>query len=86
MRSVPGAGRRLLLALLAVIAGVSGGSGQGRRLPFEKQGAFIAPDGGLSLSRRHQDVHAIPSSTAFDVLSYRLDLSLAMVNEESLRP
>ena len=75
-------GRRLTCMALWGILGVSAGAGQTSRQAFEKQGGFIGPDAGLSFARRHQDIHAAPSNPAFDVLSYRLDLSLAMVNED----
>jgi aminopeptidase N len=74
-------GCRLACVALAGIFGVNAGPAQTHRQAFEKQGGFIAPDAGLSFARRHQDIHAAPSNPAFHVLSYRLDLSLAMVNE-----
>ena len=77
----PGVGRRLVCMALAGALSMNAGHGQNRLLGFEKQGMFIAPDAGLSLARRHLDIHTAPSNPAFNVLSYRLDLSLAMVNE-----
>jgi len=74
-------GRRLACVALAGILGVHAGPGQTHWQAFEKQGRFIAPDAGLSFARRHLDVHAAPSNPAFHVLSYRLDLTLAMVDE-----
>ena len=74
-------GRRLTCVALAGILGVTAAPGQAHSPGFEKQGGFIAPDAGLSFARRHEDIHAAPSNPAFHVLSYRLDLSLAMVNE-----
>ena len=81
MRCAPGTGRRIAWLVLAGILGVNPGPGQTHSQGFEKQGGFIAPDGGLSLARRHQDMHAAPTNPAFHVLSYKLDLFLAMVNE-----
>jgi aminopeptidase N len=72
---------RMMCIPLAGFFGVNPCSGQTHPVGFEKQGGFIAPDGGLSFARRHQDIHAAPSNPAFHVVSYRLDLSLAMVNE-----
>jgi aminopeptidase N len=81
MGSRPGTGRRLAWVVLAGILGVNPGTGQTHPGGFEKQGGFIAPDAGLSFARRHQDIHAAPTNPAFHVLSYSLDLFLAMVNE-----
>ncbi len=74
-------GRCLACVALAGVFGLNSGAGQPHVYGFEKQGGFIAPDAGLSLARRHQDIYAAPSNPAFHVVSYRLDLFLAMVNE-----
>ena len=81
MRRRPGTCRRLACMALVGAFAMHSASGQTHLQGFEKQGGFIAPDAGLSLSRRHQDIHAAPSNQAFHVVSYVLDLSLAMVNE-----
>ena len=75
-------GGRLACAALGGFLCVNSGPGQTQWQAFEKQGEFIAPDAGLSFARRHQDINAAPSNPAFHVLSYRLDLTLAMVNED----
>jgi len=81
MRSGPRSGRCLLWWALAGFFTVHQGPGQVRTQTFEKQTGSIAPEGGLSFAGRRPDMLAAPSNPAFDVVSYDLDLSLAMVNE-----
>ncbi|HMK39102.1 MAG TPA: M1 family metallopeptidase, partial [Bacteroidota bacterium] len=80
MRRGPRTGRCLLWGLLAGFFAVQPGPAQVHPPSFEKQGRFIPPDRGSSLARR-LDLRSAPSNPAFDVVSYDLDLSLAMVNE-----
>jgi aminopeptidase N len=73
--------RRLACISLALFLCIGAGNSQNLTQPFEKQGRFVAPDGGLSRAKRHLDIHTAPANTAFKVVSYSLDLSLAMVDE-----
>jgi aminopeptidase N len=84
-RGVGGTGgawrRRIPAMALAVVLLAHMGTGQSRSRAFEKEGRFAVPGNGLSFSGRRPDLHPAPANPAFDVLSYVLDLSLAMVNE-----
>ena len=85
VRTAPGGGgfitggRCVLICVL--ILGAATGTGQSLPQPFEKQGAFRTLQDRLSRTERLRAVSEAPSNPAFDVLSYRLDLALAMVNE-----
>lgn len=52
-----------------------------RRQGFEKEGRFIAPDQGISLSRSHAKVSSYDGPQPFDVLHYDLQLRLPLTND-----
>ena len=68
----------LALACLLVPAA---GTAQVRRQGFEKQGSFTPSGRALPGAKRMQESGAAPSNPAFHVVSYVLDLALAMENE-----
>jgi len=72
-----------ILVALAIgsLLSTPAGTAQLRRQGFEKQGSFAAPGGVLSPPRRRMGISAVPANPAFHVVSYLLDLSLAMENE-----
>ncbi len=56
-------------------------SAQVRRQGFEKQGSFNASGGAVAFAKRRHEVRSAPVNPAFHVVSYALDLNLAMENE-----
>ncbi len=72
----------LLIALaLACVLAPAAGRGQVHRQVFEKQGSFISPAGAVSSAKRRRGILSAPVNPAFHVVSYVLDLALAMENE-----
>ncbi len=53
---------------------------QPSQFTFEKQGRFIAPEQFFSLSSTHREADAYEGPQPFDMLSYKLDINLAMTN------
>ncbi|GEM_PF-73096 len=65
----------LLMLCIPLSSGVKAGDG----FPFEKRGAFVAEDQGLSLNRVHRKL-AYDGPQPFDVLHYEVDLFPAMTS------
>ncbi len=64
-----------------VVFFLSLGVSQPARFSFEKEGRFIAPEQRLGLGTVHSYRDSYDGPQPFDVLSYKLDISLAMTNE-----
>lgn len=68
----------VILILLLLIAYPVYGQPSG--FSFDKAGRFIAPDQGLSLSRVHSRTNRYEGPQPFDVLHYRIELSLPLTS------